>query len=208
MTDVAYLCHNCGSVHAVESIRENLILDLRTAASYELPGQQGILDPRARFLCWRMTWSLAQALWPEYAHHPRLARGRQLVPEAPPSDCPVPRRAATSGREANPQSMNLANRPGDCGRSAVRVSADHRAVRAVAAIHPGLARTPPMTRKGIALSAQRLCLPTRSADARSARAPCSKGAARLARLVLALLVIHGPLRRAARIQPGSALRCQ
>jgi hypothetical protein len=28
MTDVAYLCHNCGSVHEVESVRENLILDL------------------------------------------------------------------------------------------------------------------------------------------------------------------------------------
>jgi hypothetical protein len=39
-TDVAYLCNNCGSVHEVESIRENLILDLRTAASYELSGQR------------------------------------------------------------------------------------------------------------------------------------------------------------------------
>ncbi len=117
MTDVAYLCHNCGSVHEVESIRENLILDLRTAASYELPGQQGILDPRARYLRWRMTWGLAQALWPGYAHHPRLASGRRLVPGASPSDCLVPRRAATSGREANPQSLHLANRTGDCGRS-------------------------------------------------------------------------------------------
>ena len=58
MTDVAYMCHNCASVHEVESIRENLILDLRTATGYELPGQQGILDPRARFLRWRMTWGL------------------------------------------------------------------------------------------------------------------------------------------------------
>ncbi len=208
MTDVAYLCHNCGSVHEVESIRENVILDLRTAACYELPGQQGILDPRARFLRWRMTWGLAQDLWPEYAHHPRLAKGRRLVPGASPSDCPVPRRAATSGREANPQSLHLVDRPGDCGRTAVHVSADHRAVRAVAAIQPALARTPPMTRKGIAASAQRLCIPTRSADARSARAPRSKGAARLARLVLALLGIRGPLRRATRIHSGAALRYQ
>jgi hypothetical protein len=37
--DVAYLCHNCGSLHEVESIRENLILDLRTAASCELSEQ-------------------------------------------------------------------------------------------------------------------------------------------------------------------------
>jgi len=33
MTDVGYLCQNCGSVHEVESVRKNLILDLRTAAS-------------------------------------------------------------------------------------------------------------------------------------------------------------------------------
>jgi len=57
MTDVAYLCQNCGSVHEVESVRQNLILDLRTAASYELSGQRGMLDPRARFLRWRMTGS-------------------------------------------------------------------------------------------------------------------------------------------------------
>lgn len=62
MTDVAYLCHNCGSVHEVESIRETLILNLRAAASYELSRQRGILKPRARFLRWRMTRRLAQAL--------------------------------------------------------------------------------------------------------------------------------------------------
>jgi hypothetical protein len=66
MTDVAYLCHNCGSVHEVESIRENLMLDLRTAASYELSANRGILGRRARFLRWRMTWGLARALWPDY----------------------------------------------------------------------------------------------------------------------------------------------
>jgi hypothetical protein len=68
MTDVAYLCHNCGSVHEVESIRGNLMLDLRTAASYELSGHRGILDASARFLRWRMTWGLAQALWPDWHH--------------------------------------------------------------------------------------------------------------------------------------------
>lgn len=72
MTDVACPCHNCGSVHEVEWIRENLILDLRTAASYELSGQRGIRDPRARFLRWRMAWGLAWAVWPGYSHHPRL----------------------------------------------------------------------------------------------------------------------------------------
>ncbi len=77
----------------------------------------------------------------------------------------------------------------------------------VAAIYPGLACTPPTTRKGVAPS-QRHCPPTRSADARSARAQRSKGASRLARLVLGLLGIRGPLRRATRIQPGSALRYQ
>ncbi len=55
MTDVAYQCHNCGSVHEVESIRENLILDLRAAASYGHSGQRGMPDPRARFPRWRMT---------------------------------------------------------------------------------------------------------------------------------------------------------
>ena len=85
MTDVAYLCHNCGSVHEVESVRENLILDRRAARSYQLSGQRGLLDPRARFLRWRMTWRLAQALWPGYSHHPRLAQGRRLVRGPPAS---------------------------------------------------------------------------------------------------------------------------
>ena len=64
VTDVAYLCHNCGSVHEVESIRENLILDLRPAASFPFAGQPGILDPRTRFRRWRMTRGFAHALWP------------------------------------------------------------------------------------------------------------------------------------------------
>jgi hypothetical protein len=83
MTDVAYLCHNCGSVHEVESIRENLILDLRAAASYGLAGQRGMPDPSARFLRWRMAWGLAQALWPGYSHHRRLAWARRLVQGRP-----------------------------------------------------------------------------------------------------------------------------
>ena len=99
MTDVAYLCHNCGSVHGVESIRENLILDLRTAASYEPSGHRGMLGPRARVLRWRMTWGLARALWPEYPRHPWLAWGRRLQQE-PVSDRPVPCRAATGDRKS------------------------------------------------------------------------------------------------------------
>jgi hypothetical protein len=103
MTDVAYLCHNCGSVHEVESIRQNLILDLRTAASYELYGQRGILGPRARFLRRRMTRGLARALWPEHSHHPPLAWGRRLVqrPQTCVSDRPLARaNAAINGSDA------------------------------------------------------------------------------------------------------------
>ncbi len=75
MTDVAYRCHNCGSVHEVKSIQANLLLDLRTAASYQLSVQRGMLDPRARFLRLRMTWGLARALWPGYPHRPPLPQG-------------------------------------------------------------------------------------------------------------------------------------
>jgi hypothetical protein len=102
MTDVAYLCHNCGSVHEVESIRQNLILDLRTSADYELSGQRRSLNLRARFLRWRMTRGLAQALWPRNSHTPRLVWGRRLAaePTAPQSDRPVPRRVAPAGCDA------------------------------------------------------------------------------------------------------------
>jgi hypothetical protein len=115
MTDVAYLCHNCGSVHEVESIRQNLILDLRTAASYELSGQHRILNPRARFLRWRMTRGLVHALWPGYSRHPRLARRRRLAagPPAALTDRPVPCRVATGGRDArvgNPASASTGGR--------------------------------------------------------------------------------------------------
>jgi hypothetical protein len=114
MTDVAYLCHNCGSVHEVESIRQNLILDLCTAASYQLPEQHRIPNPRARFLRWRMTRGLAQALWPRYSHHPRLAWSRGLAPRrAALSDRPVPCRVATGGSDAragNPPSASAGGR--------------------------------------------------------------------------------------------------
>ena len=85
MTDVAYLCHNRGSVHEVESIRQNLILDLRTAASYELSGQHRLLNPGVRFLRWSMTRGLARVLWPGHSSHPRLAWDRRLgrEPAAP-----------------------------------------------------------------------------------------------------------------------------
>jgi hypothetical protein len=146
MTDLAYLGDNCGSLPEVESVRENLILDLCTAGSYELSGQPGMLDPRVRFLRRRMFRGLAWALWPGYSHQPCPARGRRRVqgPPAPVSDCPVPCRAATGGNDA-------------------RAAPEHRARR---------------------------------------------GSPRLARLVLTLVVIRGPLRRAARIHPGTALRYQ
>lgn len=146
MTDVAYLCGNCGSVHEVKSVRENLILDLCTAGSYEVSGQPGLLDPRARLPRRRMFRGLAWALWPGHSHHPCPAWGRRRVrgPPAPVFDRPVPCRAATGGNDA-------------------RAAPEHRARR---------------------------------------------GPLRLARLVLTLLVIRGPLRRAARIHPGTALRYQ
>ena len=116
MTDVAYQCPYCGSVNEVESIRQHLILDLRTAASYELSGRHWILNPRARFLRWRMTRGLAEALWPGDSHHPpRLAWGRRLAlgPPAPVSDRHVPCRLATGGSDAhadNPASASTDGR--------------------------------------------------------------------------------------------------
>jgi hypothetical protein len=127
MTDVAYQCHNCGSVHEVESIRKNLILDLRAAASYGLSGQRGTLDPRARFLRWRMTRGMAQALWPPYSHHPRLAWARRLVqrPPAPVPDRPVPCRATTDGSDARAGNPAIAGTHGRGAGISVDVSAPH-----------------------------------------------------------------------------------
>jgi hypothetical protein len=83
MTDIAYRCHDCGSVHEVASIRENLLLDLRTAASYELSGRRGVIDARERFRRWRMTQGIVRALWPGYQDSsvPRL----ESSPAAPGS---------------------------------------------------------------------------------------------------------------------------
>ena len=125
MTDVAYLCHCCGSVHEVESIRQNLILDLRTAASFELSGRYRSLNPRARFMRWRVTRGLAQALWPGYSHHPRLARGRRLVPAppAPLSDRSVPYRVATGGSDAHASNPAAASTGGGLAAIGVHSSA-------------------------------------------------------------------------------------
>jgi hypothetical protein len=97
MTDVAYRCHNCGRVHEVESIRENLLLDLRTAASYRLSVRRGVLDPRDRFLRWRMNWGLARALWPRASAS--SAAGLPLSPLA----C----RAAAGGSDMRPEGIRL-----------------------------------------------------------------------------------------------------
>src|SRR6185437_9330369 len=67
------------SVHEVKSVRENLILDLCTAGSYEVSGQPGLLDPRARLPRRRMFRGLAWALWPGHSHHPCPAWGRRRV---------------------------------------------------------------------------------------------------------------------------------
>jgi len=89
-------------VHEVESIRENLILDLNTAASYERSGHRGTLDLRMPFLRWRMALGLAKALWPGSSHRRRLAHipSTARVPPAPVSDRLVPCRTAASGSDA------------------------------------------------------------------------------------------------------------
>ena len=114
MTDVAYLCHCCGSVHEVESIRQNLILDLRTAASFELSGRYRSLSPRARFMRWRVTRGLAQALWPGYSNHLRLGWGRWFAPAplAPLSDRSVRYRVATGGSDAHASNPSAASTGG------------------------------------------------------------------------------------------------
>ena len=112
MTDVAYLCQNCGSLHEVETIRESLILDLRAAASYELSGHRGILGPRGRFLRWRMIRGLARALWPVYSRRPRLTSGRRLVYDRPRLDLIAP-------SIAEPQQA-AATRPGNPGFASTR----------------------------------------------------------------------------------------
>lgn len=67
MADISYRCHNCGSVHEVEAIRENLYLDQRSIASYAV-GRLQTYSAIPRLLLARR---LATALWPP---HPRGAR--------------------------------------------------------------------------------------------------------------------------------------
>jgi hypothetical protein len=71
----------------------------------------------------------------------------------------------------------------DGNRPSARLSANHRAVPAAAAIpHPRLVRAPPKTGKGVAPSAHHPCLASRPAGALSAPVPRSKHVSRRARL--------------------------
>jgi hypothetical protein len=63
VADISYRCHHCGSVHEVESIRENLYLDRRTIASYSQPRR--LLDFRG-MARWLLARRIAGALWPRY----------------------------------------------------------------------------------------------------------------------------------------------
>lgn len=66
MTDIAYRCHSCGSMHEVESIRENLLLDLRPAVSYQPAAGRGVAEASQRVQRLRMTYGMARAIWPRY----------------------------------------------------------------------------------------------------------------------------------------------
>lgn len=72
MADISYRCHHCGSVHEVESIRENLYLDQRSVASYAFPWWRHLGDGGS-IVRWRLARDIAQALWPRY---PRGAQQR------------------------------------------------------------------------------------------------------------------------------------
>jgi hypothetical protein len=63
MTDVAYRCHHCGSIHEAESIRDNLYLDQRPISSYA-PSTAGLRFLGRLLLHWRIAVQIAQALWP------------------------------------------------------------------------------------------------------------------------------------------------
>jgi len=69
MTDIAYQCHHCGSVHEAESIRQNLYLNQRPIASYEASGRGSMTESREFVLRWRITKHMARALWPRYPHN-------------------------------------------------------------------------------------------------------------------------------------------
>jgi hypothetical protein len=65
MADISYRCHHCGSVHEVESIRENLYLDQRSIASYSQSWPRRLLDFRG-MARWLLARRIAGALWPRY----------------------------------------------------------------------------------------------------------------------------------------------
>ena len=65
MADISYRCHHCGSIHEVESIRENLYVNQRSVASYahSRRGGPGYFRGMAR---WRLARRIAVTLWPRY----------------------------------------------------------------------------------------------------------------------------------------------
>lgn len=63
MTDIAYLRHQRGSVHDVESIQESLILDARGCQLRTVPAPWHQRSPQ-RFVRWRTTRGFVQVLWP------------------------------------------------------------------------------------------------------------------------------------------------
>ena len=69
MTDISYHCHHCGSVHELESIRDNLYLNRRSVSSYANPLQPS-LGHRA-MLRLKLAMGIAKALFPRY---PRSAQ--------------------------------------------------------------------------------------------------------------------------------------
>lgn len=70
MADISYHCHHCGSVHELESIRDNLYLNRRSVASYAFPLQVPV-GHRAGVLRLRLAMGIAKALFPRY---PRSAQ--------------------------------------------------------------------------------------------------------------------------------------
>jgi hypothetical protein len=65
MADISYRCHHCGSIHEVESIRENLYVNQRPVASYAVPRGRRLGDSRG-MARWLLGHRIAVALWPRY----------------------------------------------------------------------------------------------------------------------------------------------
>lgn len=65
MADISYHCHHCGSVHELESIRDNLYLNRRSVASYAFPSQLPA-GHRVGVLRLRLAMGIAKALLPRY----------------------------------------------------------------------------------------------------------------------------------------------